>query len=122
MSTTSPRQGDTGSRRGAPVSDPDQAKAGVTPAEVAALIDDILGVGEMATDENFFEVGGSSILALTLISRIEERWAVTLSLINVIHNATPELLAGLIEKGMPGGGGDSPPSGRPDQAPGEPAP
>jgi hypothetical protein len=69
---------------------------------VAALIEEILGIGEMATDDNFFEVGGSSILALTLISRIEQRWAAALSLINVIHNATPALLAGLIEKDAAG--------------------
>jgi acyl carrier protein len=98
MSMTSPLPGDTGSRRDPGVPDPGQASA----AEVAALIEEILGIGEMAADENFFEVGGSSILALTLISRIEQRWAVTLSLINVIHNATPELLAELITNTPPG--------------------
>jgi hypothetical protein len=102
MSTTSPRPGDTGGRCAAPVSGPDRAEAGATPGEVATLIEEILGIGEMATDENFFEVGGNSIIALTLMSEIEERWAATLSLIDVIQNATPELLAGLIAKDAPG--------------------
>ena len=102
MSTTSPRPGDTGGRYGAPVPGPDQAEAGATPGEVAMVIEEILDIGEMATDENFFEVGGNSILALTVISEIEQRWAVTLSLIDVFHNATPELLAGLIAKDTPG--------------------
>ncbi|HLX47999.1 MAG TPA: phosphopantetheine-binding protein [Streptosporangiaceae bacterium] len=101
MSITSPRPDGTGSRPGAPVSAPGQAEAGATPGEVAALIQEILGIDEMATDENFFDVGGSSMLALTLMSRIEQRWAVTLSLISVIQNPTPELLAGLIETTPP---------------------
>jgi acyl carrier protein len=65
---------------------------------VAAIIGEILGIGEMATDENFFEMGGNSILALMLISRIEQRWAAKLSMINVIQHATPAMLADLIAK------------------------
>ena len=123
MSMTSPRPGGTGSRRGAPVPDPGQAEPGVTPGEVAALIEEIVGIGEMATDDNFFDVGGSSILALTLISKIEQRWAAPLSLINVIHNPTPELLAELIAKEAPGRGEGSAAGGWPGQVPpGEPAP
>jgi hypothetical protein len=78
------------------------SQAGATPGEVAALIKEVVGISEMAPDENFFEVGGNSILALTLISQIEQRWATELSLIDVIQNATPELLAGLIAKDAPG--------------------
>jgi acyl carrier protein len=69
---------------------------------VAALIKKILGIDEMAADENFFDVGGNSMLALTLMAEIEQRWAAPLSLINVIQNPTPELLAGLITKTPPG--------------------
>jgi hypothetical protein len=94
------------------------SQAGATAGEVAALIEEVLGIGQMAPDENFFEVGGNSILALTLISQIEQRWATELSLIDVIQNATPELLAGLIAKDAPGAsdaGEDSEPALPPDR-------
>ena len=123
MSTTDEQPGDTGSRRSASVLGPDQAGTGATPGEVATIIGEILGIGEMATDENFFEMGGNSILALMLISRIEQRWAAKLSMINVIHHATPAMLADLIAKNAPGRGGCRPANGRPGQAsPGEPKP
>ena len=96
MSTIDQQPGDTGSRRSASVLGPDQAGTGATPGEVATIIGEILGIGEMATDENFFEMGGNSILALMLISRIEKRWAAKLSMINVIQHATPAMLADLI--------------------------
>ena len=123
MSTIDHQPGDTGSRRSAPVLGPDQAETGATPGEVAAIIGEILGIGDMATDENFFEMGGNSILALMLISRIEQRWAAKLSMINVIHHATPAMLADLIAKNAPRRGGCPPVNGQPRQAlPGEPEP
>jgi acyl carrier protein len=123
MSTIDHQPGDTGSRRSAPVLGPDQAETEATPGEVAAIIGEILGIGDMATDENFFEMGGNSILALMLISRIEQRWAAKLSMINVIHHATPAMLADLIAKNALGRGGCAPVNGQPRQAlPGEPEP
>jgi acyl carrier protein len=116
MSTIDQQPGDTGSRRSAPVLGPDQAETGPTPGEVATIIGEILGIGEMATDENFFELGGNSILALILISRIEQRWTAKLSMINVIQHATPAMLADLIAKNALGRGGCPPANGRPGQA------
>lgn len=57
MSTIDQQPGDTGSRRSAPALGLDQAETGATPGEVATIIGEILGIGEMATDENFFEMG-----------------------------------------------------------------
>ena len=123
MSTTDEQPGDTGSRRSAPVLGPDQAETGATAREVATIIGEILGIGEMATDENFFEMGGNSILALMLISRIEQRWAAKLSMINVIQHATPAMLADLIATNAPGRGRCPAANGRPGQASsGEPEP
>lgn len=77
-------------------------RTGATPEEVATIIERILGIGEIAADENFFEMGGNSILALTLISSVKERWAAKITLINVIQNPTPTLLAALIAERAPG--------------------
>lgn len=73
-----------------------------TPEEVATIIEEVLSIGEIATDENFFEMGGNSILALTLVARVKERWAAKITLINVIQNPTPALLAALIGERAPG--------------------
>ncbi|HEV2452091.1 MAG TPA: acyl carrier protein [Streptosporangiaceae bacterium] len=108
MSMPSPRPDGPGSR---PVLPGPGRAAGPTAGEVTSVIEEILEISQMAADENFFEVGGSSILALTLISRIEQRWAATLSLTDVIRNATPVLLADLIAKAAPGPDGVSPPGG-----------
>jgi acyl carrier protein len=68
----------------------------VTPTEIAALIQKLLDLDQMAVEDNFFDVGGSSIQALTLISEIMRRYNVPLPLIEVIRNPTPEKLSRLI--------------------------
>jgi acyl carrier protein len=79
-----------------------------TPEQVATIIEEILGTEEIAADESFFEMGGNSMRALTLISRVKERWAAKITLINVIQNPTPTLLAALIEKRAPDSTATSP--------------
>lgn len=73
-----------------------------SPEEVATIMAEVVGIGEIAVDENFFEMGGNSILALTLISGVKERWAAKITLIDVIRNPTPTLLAVLIAARGPG--------------------
>jgi acyl carrier protein len=58
-------------------------------SEVVTLMAEILETDEIAADESFFEVGGSSFLVLTLIARIRERTGVTLRMIDIIRRPTP---------------------------------
>ena len=87
----------------------------MSPSELATLIQEILDTDRMAVDDNFFDLGGNSILALTLISRVEERCGVALPLIDVIRNPTPAGIAVLIAKSAadPAASGASGPGGAP---------
>jgi acyl carrier protein len=65
----------------------------MTPTDVAALMDELLETDDIAVDDNFFDMGGSSVLALRLLLELDKRFGVSLSLIDVMHNPTPEELA-----------------------------
>jgi acyl carrier protein len=80
----------------------------VTPTEVAMLVQEILDTDQIEIDDNFFDVGGNSLLALTLISKIKERSGAALSLTSVISNPTPEGLAQLIAEARPDHAGAGP--------------
>jgi acyl transferase domain-containing protein/acyl carrier protein len=54
-------------------------------AEIGRMWGDILGLNEVRADDNFFDLGGDSLVALTLIFKIQERFGVSVLL--------PELLS-----------------------------
>lgn len=66
----------------------------MSPTDVAELMNELLETDDIAVDDNFFDMGGSSVLALRLLLELAERHGVTLSLIDVMHHPTPEGLAG----------------------------
>jgi acyl carrier protein len=68
------------------------------------MVQQTLGGDPVAIDDNFFDVGGNSLLALTLIAEIEKRYGATIHLIDVVHNPTPEGLARLIAESGQGHG------------------
>ncbi|TKK91676.1 hypothetical protein FDA94_02580 [Herbidospora galbida] len=69
----------------------------MTQSEVAGLMAEILETDDLAADESFFEVGGTSFLVLTLIARIQERTGVTLRMIDVIRRPTPAGVHALVD-------------------------
>lgn len=73
----------------------------MTPTDIATLVREVLGTDQIGVDDNFFAVGGNSLLALTLMSKIKERYGATVSLIDVIRNPTPEGLARLVAHAEP---------------------
>jgi acyl carrier protein len=68
----------------------------VTPTQVAELVAEVLETEQVATDDNFFEIGGNSLLALTLIERVKEATGVALPLIEIVRHPTADGLAGAI--------------------------
>lgn len=68
--------------------------------DVISLFEEILGVDDILAEDNFFDVGGNSILALTLLAEIEKRWGVALALIDVIRAPTSGEVAELIRQGQ----------------------
>ena len=73
----------------------------MTASEIAALIGEMLETDDLTVDDNFFEMGGNSLLALHLIAKLEERSGVKISLLEVVRAPTPERLALLISGNAP---------------------
>jgi acyl carrier protein len=68
----------------------------MTASEISELIGEMLEIGDMALDDNFFDVGGNSLLALELMTQLEERSGVKISLLDVIRAPSPDQLAVII--------------------------
>jgi len=66
-----------------------------TPEEAALceLFGELLGVAEVATSDGFFDLGGHSLIAAKLVSRVAKLWGVRLSLATVFQRPTPAALA-----------------------------
>ncbi|GAB6040929.1 non-ribosomal peptide synthetase [Endothiovibrio diazotrophicus] len=79
---------------------------------VAALFAEVLGLPEVAAEEDFFRLGGHSLLAVTLAERISRHFGTSLSIAALIAAPTPAAVAArLVEAGVgtgaaPTGGSD----------------
>jgi acyl carrier protein len=88
----------------------------MTPTDVAQLMDELLHTDDFASDDNFFDLGGTSVLALRLLLELDKRYGVRLSLLDVMYNPTPEGLAGKLAEARAGSAATAG-----AQQPGEPA-
>ncbi|CAH1200787.1 Tyrocidine synthase 3 [Paenibacillus plantiphilus] len=66
-------------------------------AELAKLWEDILGVERIGAADNFFERGGHSLRAMTLLSRMHKEWNVQMPLKTIFESPTVRGLAQVIE-------------------------
>ncbi len=67
-----------------------------TTASIRQMIDvwrDVLGDQEIAPDDDFFDLGGNSILAVRLIPLIEESFGAEATIMMLFDNPTPRSLA-----------------------------
>jgi len=78
----------------AEISGPAEGGAPDTVAALRALWGELLGHPELGPDDNFFTVGGHSLLAVALVTRVEEELGVVLGLEDVLTYST---LAGQAE-------------------------
>ncbi|MFB4300564.1 amino acid adenylation domain-containing protein [Actinomadura sp. NTSP31] len=58
-----------------------------------------LGVTEIGPDDDFFELGGNSLVAVQVMTRIRERFGVELSIGQFFEHPTIKLFAGALERG-----------------------
>jgi amino acid adenylation domain-containing protein len=71
-----------------------------TPLETALgeIVCDLLGLGQVGVEENFFVLGGHSLLGAQLIARIRDRFGVELSLRSLFDHPTVESMAAAVEE------------------------
>jgi acetoacetyl-CoA synthetase len=68
-----------------------------TEARVRAIWESVLGVAPLRPDDNFFDVGGTSLAALRVNQLVRERLGVELPLSTVIYAQTTSAMAAVIE-------------------------
>jgi phthiocerol/phenolphthiocerol synthesis type-I polyketide synthase E len=61
--------------------------------QLIQIWEDLLRVKPIGIRDNYFELGGNSLLAVQLVSRIEKVFHVRLPLSSLVHSQTPEALA-----------------------------
>ncbi|PTR31410.1 amino acid adenylation domain-containing protein [Rhodococcus sp. OK519] len=85
----------------APVAETRQFRAPVTPLEnaVACAFADALGVDEVGLDDDFFDLGGNSLVAVTVVSALRDALDVALPLQWMFVDPTVESIAARIESG-----------------------
>ena len=86
-----------------PVEAPQQAKDYIEPQTktekiLAAIWSDVLKIKQIGTDEDFFEIGGHSMVAVTLMVKIEKQLGVRLPLAILFDNSTIHDMARLIDQ------------------------
>lgn len=75
-----------------------------TPLEqrLAELWQEVLGVPRVGVLDSFFDLGGHSLKAVQLLARVQEAWAVELSLRTLFQHPTLEEMARYLEAQQPG--------------------
>ena len=69
---------------------------------LSLLLSDLLGLQEVGREENFFMLGGHSLLGAQLLARIREVFGVSLTLRSLFQAATVASLSAAIEAKLPG--------------------
>ena len=59
---------------------------------------ELLGVKPVGIDDNFFDLGGHSLLIIRLINDVRKSWGLRLGLASVLQNPRSTLLARLISE------------------------
>ncbi|WP_155738879.1 condensation domain-containing protein, partial [Rhodococcus pyridinivorans] len=82
-----------------PVFETREFRTSVTPAEqaVAAVFAEVLGVERVGLDDDFFELGGNSLLATQVASRLGAALGAKVPVRALFENTTVESLAGAVE-------------------------
>ena len=78
-----------------------------TEERIAEVWREVLGVDRVGVHDNFFDLGGHSIVAVRLISRLREVFGISLRLRTVFDGPTVGELAAHVPGGQAPSGGES---------------
>jgi acyl carrier protein len=67
---------------------------------LADLWEEALGVSPVGVDDDFFELGGNSLVAVQLASRVRDRFQIELALPAVFEHPTVTVLAAMVEEAL----------------------
>jgi len=65
---------------------------------LAGVVCELLRLDRVSVDENFFVLGGHSLLGAQLIARVRDRFGVEMDLRTLFDNPTVERMAGVVEE------------------------
>ncbi|MYW01635.1 hypothetical protein GT354_25830 [Streptomyces sp. SID3343] len=87
----------------------DRDREAVAPRDTTELIvaqvwTDVLGVRPIGIDDNFFALGGHSLVAMRAISRLQRQFNCDIGLADLLNNPTVAELAAVLRKGREGKG------------------
>jgi len=85
-------------------------------AAVAAVWEETLGIAEVGVHDNFFDLGGNSLVGVKLVARLRDQFGVTLAPVSLFEKPTVDGLAALIRRGRAAAGAGA---GAEGQAPNE---
>jgi acyl carrier protein len=71
-----------------------------TEEQIAAIIAELLGLERVGVNDNFFLLGGNSLLATQVIARVRESFDVEVTLLNVFDNPTVAGIAAVVEQSV----------------------
>ncbi|HEX8275905.1 MAG TPA: amino acid adenylation domain-containing protein, partial [Longimicrobiaceae bacterium] len=106
-----PVRGGGGREGGAPLTGTERA--------LAAIWEEVLGVGGVGVGDNFFDLGGHSLLLVQVHSRLEERFPDRVALVDLFTHRTLGALAAHLDRA---GAPKTPPAPEAREAPAAPAP
>lgn len=88
-------------------------KAPQTEAELtlAAILQEVLKVERVGVDDNFFDLGGTSLLLIQVHERLQERFGREILLVEIFNNPTVRALAAHLEPGAAPATSPAEPSG-----------
>ena len=69
-----------------------------TRAVVKRLFSESLGIEHIASDADFFALGGGSLAAAVLVTKVEQACGVEVSLLEFMNHSTIEGFAGIVEQ------------------------
>jgi len=74
------------------------APSGDVQCRLAAIWEEVFGLGEVGVDDNFFEVGGHSLTAFMILNRIEHIFQTSMSVSSIFGNPTIRLFSELLRE------------------------